>query len=78
MSKWQQIQAGRQALFSELVRQGKSQTAACEAVGVGRPRQGSTAPDLWLTGLLVAAGPNETVAAMMGCAHHHVRVAGDR
>src|SRR5665647_2090788 len=39
MSKWQQIQAERQAMFWELVCQGKSLTAACDAVGVER-RQG--------------------------------------
>jgi hypothetical protein len=45
---------------------------------VGRP--GGDRPRLTCgrRGLLVAAGPNETVAAIMGCAHHHVRVAGDR
>jgi IS30 family transposase len=39
MSKWQQVQAERQAMFWKLIRQGKSLTAACEAVGVER-RQG--------------------------------------
>ncbi len=39
MSAWQQKQVERQARFWELIRQGKTNTAACEAVGVER-RQG--------------------------------------
>ncbi len=36
MSAWQQVQRERQARFWELIRQGKTNTAACEAVGVER------------------------------------------
>jgi len=39
MSAWRQEQLERQARFWELIRQGKTNTAACEAVGVER-RQG--------------------------------------
>ncbi len=39
MSRWQQNQLERQARFWEQIRQGKTNTAACEAVGVER-RQG--------------------------------------
>ena len=39
MSSWQQQQVERQARFWELIRKGKTSTAACEAVGVDR-RQG--------------------------------------
>ena len=40
MSAWQQEQLQRQAPFWEWIRQGKTNTAACEAVEVER-RQGS-------------------------------------
>ncbi len=39
VSMWQQSQLERQARFWELIRQGRTNTAACEAVGVER-RQG--------------------------------------
>ena len=39
MSMWQRKQLDRQARFWELIRKGKTNTAACEAVGVER-RQG--------------------------------------
>ena len=36
MSAWQQVQRERQARFWELIRRGRTNTAACEAVGVER------------------------------------------